>query len=102
MTGVETCALPISPRLKMSHNGQQRPYVSDISRSGLSAQPTLADTTELAVSVDQLKVSFEPILLKNTKIAEPNFFAIRAKYWKPPLNLFAPTHRSFRVAIIEN
>ncbi len=48
------------------------------------------------------KGSYADILLKNSKIAEPNIFAIGAKYRKPPLNLLAPTYKRFRVAIIEN
>ena len=42
-----------------------------------------------------------PILLKNSKIAASNIFAIGTKYLKPPPNLLALIHKCFRVAIIE-
>jgi hypothetical protein len=34
-------------------------------------------------------------MLKNSKIAVSNIFAIGPKFRKPPLNLLAPTHRRF-------
>ena len=46
--------------------------------------------------------AIEPILLKNSKIAESDIFAVGAKYRNSPLNLLALIHRDVRVAILEN
>jgi len=48
------------------------------------------------------KVRIGLILLKNSKILQSYFFAIEVKYRKPLPKLLPLTHRSIRLAMIEN